>query len=844
MRQNCFRCLQWFLLTGFLLVIWGCASLTETLPAPPAFLTPLKLHGPYDADIPFRESSAIRKASLMDDRLVPYLFMRVANHFEKKGDLQRSVHFFNQAMDEFRKRNNVPGEGTAFYRKISALINSGRTEAAFLALEEMAKKWTDFPCHAFILCSYGYYYLNKGDYTGAQKYFMESLARIPPDSENIDWLLLRRDAAVGCGMAVILADYLPAAARGLSLLGFDETFYQDVRSKMADCLPQLEQIPTLNRDIRHTTVYRYFPEILPPPADCDAYNLLGLAHAIAGRPSEAVKHLHTALSLAKKDDYRLGEADNIFFFSHLYLLDRNPASGIQAAQALDEIAARYQMVAYSIWAKIILAHQARQTGDIGRTIQALDGALALWEENASWISCEKNFRGIRVFSRQTIYETLLDFHVAGGDEKGAFQTAERSKGAFLAERLSSAKIGKTDIMLARIGQIHALRQTMEKNYGKLMSGARGSAFSNAVEKIQNDRKSCRNLLTGIQTEDEALYALIGVAPSRVDEIQRLLDHNTTLFTYYVGEESLYIWAVSKNGFHQEKIRMSRREVDRLVEAWLNAMTIRDKGLADTLGEKVYDTFLKPVIPFVYGDRVGFVSHGTLHNLPFAAMRYVKSYLVDGFSIFQVPHTGILKFLLTDSSMLDTGQAIVLTDESCIEKPYPVTRATPEIDTFKKVYPQAADVVLNNFSVNDLQKLSGNYDIIKVVMQNDFRDPFPAGRCGRSADQPQTGLADVFRLRTRGRLTLLSNCRFGQGRWTTEAGETTLTGAWLYAVSPQMLMKLWNIEEKAEKVFWRTFFENRKKGIGAADALRAAQNGMIHAGYGPSDWAAFILTGRY
>jgi CHAT domain-containing protein len=62
---------------------------------------------------------------------------------------------------------------------------------------------------------------------------------------------------------------------------------------------------------------------------------------------------------------------------------------------------------------------------------------------------------------------------------------------------------------------------------------------------------------------------------------------------------------------------------------------------DAMSEKVYDTLLKPVIPFVRGDRIGILSHGPLGRLPFASMRYVKAYLVDGFSIFYLKHASML-----------------------------------------------------------------------------------------------------------------------------------------------------------------------------------------------------------
>ena len=185
--------------------------------------------------------------------------------------------------------------------------------------------------------------------------------------------------------------------------------------------------------------------------------------------------------------------------------------------------------------------------------------------------------------------------------------------------------------------------------------------------------------------------------------------------------------------------MSRNDVDRLINTYLSAIMSRDKNHTDALAEKLYDTFLKPVIPFVYGDRVGFVPHRTLYNLPFAAMRYMQSYLVDGFTIFHLSHSGLLKQLLPKKSMPGVAKVIILADSPCVEKQQLVAYAGEEMS---------------------------------------------------------------------------------------------------------VITQLWDVEDKPKAALMEMIYKNLEKSSSTADALRAAQNGMIQMGYGPSDWAAFIMTGQY
>lgn len=848
MRHSFFHRMQWFLLIGSLFGLWGCVNMMEAIPTPPAFLAPVQLNGPYDADIPTRETNQIKRASLVQNGAVPYIFISVGAHFESEGDSVRSIHFFNRAIEEFRKRNNAFGEGTAFSRKIAALERYGHVETAGLCIRDMEKKWPGAPLNAFIFYNYGYHYLQKGDYSEARKYFGQALAANSNSSDNPDLLALRRDTELGYGKALVLAEYFPKVAGLLFLMDFDETFYQDIRRNISEGLSHLQQVEVLNNDILKTNVIQYFPEITPLFIECDVRNFMGLAYGIQGQFSEGVKNLEAAIRIAQKNGYRLSEVDSLFFLNQLYLLEHDVRKGKKTALDLETMADKYQLSSYAIWARVMLAHHARRIGDIDQAINSLNEALTLMERNALWLLNVADFRGIAFFKRQDLYEALLELQAGKTDERGAFETAERSKTALLADLLANEMIGKNPLASASVKQIHFYREQMAGDYLRLLSPASGSAvFMNTVARIDKIRRAYADELAGIKEKDGALYSLIGVVPSNAGEIQRLLDNNTTLFTYYVGAKYLYIWVISKNGFHQEKIRMSRREVDWLVHSYRSAMISKDKSQANALSEKVYDAFLKPVIPFVYGDRVGFVPHGALCNLSFASMRYIKSYLVDGFTIFYLPHAGMINPMLSENLMPKTKKVLIFADPQCIEKQQPVRRAGQEMEMLKKIFPQADYYVAANTSRANMQKSTGIYDIIhfasdcylmkETVLDSGLLLPATGQHSGC------LNVRDIVRLQFTGRMTVLNDCRTERGVSSTDAGMLSLVNAWLYAVSPSVVTSLWRVEEKSKAAWVGMFYKNLEKSGNIAEALQAAQNEMIQKGYGPSEWAAFKLTGR-
>jgi len=842
------RYVQVCLLVGCLTGAWGCARVMDAMPERPGVPARVELYGPYDAEIPVREANQIKSLGLMNDWGVPYIFMQVGTHFEAAGDSIRCIHFFNRAREEFRKRHNALGEASAESRKISALIHFGNRRAASLVIEALDRKWSRAPFNAFVFFNYGYYHLKNGNYAKARKYFEQALQANAPAADQPDLLALRRDTELGYSMTLILADYFSSVAGRLGLADFDAAFYRNIRRHASDGLAGLDRVSVLNKRLSRTKVHLYFPEIVPSAIECDVFNYRGLALGLAGRTADAVQSLERAMGLARNTKYHLGEADSAFFLSQVYLLDKNPAEGVKAIDALANIAERYQMVSYAIWAQMMLAHHHKTAGDVDRTMISMDRALALMEENSSWLMPNRDFRGIGHFNRQEIYEALLELAAGKGDERRAFQTAERSKAAVLADRLSGDAMGKTADMSENIKQILFYREQLSEYYERLLSSSNGDAtFRDLVAGIDRGRSAYQQLNRRVEAKDGALYSLIGVVPPTVDDLQRILDNNTTLFTYYVGREHLYIWAVSRSGFRQEKTGLSRGAVEQLVSAYLSALGSKDRSHADVRAEQIYETFLKPVIPFVSGDRVGFVPHGVLCNIPFAAMRYVKSYLVDGFTVFYLPHAGLVQRQPAHKPGKNEKTAIIIADAPCVEKKQSSVCAEGEVNAVKKIFLRAESIVKDDALRDDWRMYAGTYDAIHLIVDHCLMGdaPFdysPSLQAARWRDGCPS-MRDIFRLGLHGNATLLSVCREEKMPAIQGAGRPSWTGAWLYAVSPQIVTQLWDIEHRTKTVLMGMFYSHFKKNGDAAEALREAQNGMIQLRYGPSDWAAFIVTGQ-
>ncbi|MBP7765862.1 MAG: CHAT domain-containing protein [Syntrophaceae bacterium] len=849
MRELLIRRIWWLGLMSALLGLWGCARWTQTLPSAAGFPAPVELSGPYDADIPPQETRALAAARRTDDWAVPYLFLRVAGYFKSRADEGRCLHFLDRAAAEFRRRGNAPGEASAAGRKMAALVRFGRMPETLLTLQTAEFQWSSFPLKAFPLCHRGAYFFKTGDYAAAQNAFRMALEGAAGQPETIDWLTLQRDAALGYAMATLAGGYFPVATARLCLQDLGAGVDEGLRDAAADAVAHLEQVSLLNERIRRTQAFAYDPASLPPSVvwSVDAYRGLGLA--VWGKTAEAAECLEMVRRLAQTSGDPIGEADSLFFINHLYLLTGNAAAGAAAARSLAELADRYQLVSYGVWAQFIAAHHFGRTGHVEQTISALDAALALVEENISWLARQRDFRGICAFGRPALYERLLELYTEKKDFRAAFQTAERAKAAALADRLWSDETGPVAAASEGFRKISACRRRLAQASTALWERQAASfAFEKAAGEVRGARRTCAALGDEIKTTDPRLWALLGAAPPGVEKLQTLLDANTTLFAYAVREKSLYIWAIHQNRIVQEKLPLSRSEVERLTRAWRETLMTRDRQRADALGEKVYDALLKPVIPFVHGDRIGVVPDETLYNLPLAAMRYVKSYLVDGFTLFQLPHTGLLGELPQQPSPSGAGRAVIIAGAPCVKTDRRWTSwAAAEMEALHKVFPRADYLFLNDTSAWRMPGPFPAYDAIHLVLRQYPVGKISAASCASgAADVRQTADPEhdgVFRHALKGAVAVWSVCLPPADAQMEQIGLAAAQAAWLYAVSPVLVTQLWDVEDRSKALFFELFYKNLAKSGSAADALRAAQNAMIAAGNGPSVWAAFVLTGR-
>ncbi len=838
-------CLRLFIL--FLAICCGaCAGLIKPSLPDASFFTPLSLDGPYDADIPPEYVSRLKAANSAGHTFLPYAFLGIAAYFEELGDEERCVHFHERAIAQFRQNGNTTGQAVVEARKIAALMKFGETKRASALTDELENKGAGYLPEAFIVYNRAGLRLQNGDYVRAGLHFRQTLALCADEPDDPEWLMLKRDALYGLGLARLAGGYFTQVAGKLLAGDSDEQLNQKIRDDVPETLSVWEQALAANEKIKQTRAYRFFPEAAPAWLECDLLNYLGLSSGIAGRTQEALSHLEAAARAARAAGYVLGEADSMLFLCHVHLLNKNErVASRRALRTLSETARRLRLVSYSVWAQLLGAHYAREEKDTQQALKATSHALALVEGSSPWYPSRAGVRGGGFFDLQALYEVVVEMEVAEGGETRAFRIAERSKASLMKSRLAH-ELSLMDFPYDQdAGALKLCQAQLSQEYTKLLMPGPPGAVARILQNIELSESSRVLLMERLKNSTSPLGKVYSLSVPEPDELKRLLESNKTVFSYFTGRLGLYVWVVSGKKMRFKELPMTKQEVNRLTDAYRGALMSGDRAAADELAQKAYDAFLKPVIHFVDGDSIGLSLHGPLCRVPFASLRYAGSYLVDGFTIFYLPHAGMVKPSPRPADAVHLKQTLIISDPRCADPSRPAPYNAKELAAVKKIFPKYDELHFTELPTG--RKPSGVYDVLHWSLYDcpggdALDDSYAPGQSAKRRDSCPRA-EDLFEPSLSAKTAFLSSCRPARSS-SGKSGLSALTGVWLYAISPFVVTQLWEVPDTTRGVFIKLYYESLKKSGDTVYSLTVAQNEMIQAGYGPSDWAAFVVSGRY
>jgi CHAT domain-containing protein len=509
----------------------------------------------------------------------------------------------------------------------------------------------------------------------------------------------------------------------------------------------------------------------------------------------------------------------------------------------------------------------------------------------------------------SLVSVLMAQHAAdpnGGHAAQALEISERSRARSLVELLLQGAAGsRTNASAAALDELRTLQRSIRTKAQTLDSpqSPKDPALVASL-KQQLDELTDRYTLAEarLRRENPAAASVAAPEPLSVARIQRdMLDPDTVLLEYWLGEPNSYAWVVSQDSVTAYALA-SRSTIETAAREFQQSIRTRPPARKGKAGETTLDgLLLGPVEHIAAGTRLIVVAPGVLQQVPFAALHLPDGrheLLIDRFEIVHAPSASVVAAVRSlDAGRSSARRGIAIFADPVFEPDDPrvqgraaatagddrasaslLTRAIhsmpaedqrggkvsrlpftrQEADRIAALAPRESvlkvtdfDASLDNVTASSL----GDYRMIHFATHGllNTRTPQLSGlvfslvdRRGRAKDG-FLRLSDVERLRLNADLVVMSGCETALGRSVDGEGIIGLSRGFVVAGARRVVASLWKVDDLATAEMMQRFYTGMLvRHLPPAAALRSAQRQMAaSARWGaPYYWAGFVIQGEW
>jgi CHAT domain-containing protein/Tfp pilus assembly protein PilF len=576
------------------------------------------------------------------------------------GDSQKALEYFNQALPLRRAAGDRPGEALTLLGIATTHESLGRLHEALeyynIALT-LLEAVGDPRGEATALTSIGSTYLKLGESQKAFGYYGRALTLIRAVGDR------RQEASTLSSIGAAYWQPLGDSQKALEYLNQALSLWRaaaggsgavpSLRSGEASTLQRLGAIHGAEGDARRALEYLEQALSLARAIgnqQQEAYDLdtIGIVYgSLLGDPRKALELYEQALTLRRATGDRMGEAITL---SHIGAAHHLSGRLEEAARYLRQALALHREVGDRNGEAETLKQAAgveRDLGHLGEAREQIEAALGIHEGARSQLYSQQ-LRATLTASRQDYYETYIDVLMrlhrerpAAGYDAEALRASERARARGLLEILTESRADiRQGVDAGLLERERSTRQRLSFTAERL---TRLLGERHAPEQEAELRGEVESLLAEYQEVEARIRevspryaALTQPRPLGAPEIRRLLDKDTLLLEYSLGEERSYLWVLSSDGL-QSFVLPRRAAVEEQARKVYELLAARNKSIdfeeADRRRERVAEAdaeypaaagalsqmILAPAAALLKGKRLLVVGDGVLQYLPFAAL---------------------------------------------------------------------------------------------------------------------------------------------------------------------------------------------------------------------------------
>ncbi len=632
-------------------------------------------------------------------------------------------------------------------------------------------------------------------------------------------------------------------------------------------------------------------------------HLYNIAATYAGerRWTEARDYYSQALPLRQKTGDRAGEAFTLGRLGATYV---ETGDFDRAAALLTEALRLADSIGDSQGRALALYHLARVDRAQGRDAEAVDRLQMLldWFESVRSLvpgpDLRASYFATARFAHELLIETLLDLdrrQPHAGFDVRAFETSERARARSMLDLLAESQADiHQGVDRTLVERERGVRAQLASRVDRRIRAAGAGAGSADLTRQDADIDALVDRLDAIRAElrtrSPQFAALTEPRPLTLAEVQaQVLDDDSVLFEYSLGETRSALWVVTRTAVSVFELP-PREAIERLARqayADVSALGAPQTGAPAALARVVFPTDLTPFA----SKRLLIVADGALQYVPFAALpTRAGSPLAVTNEVVSLPSASTLALLRRESAgrAAATGAVAVLADpvfdaadsrvagaartgpaeaqgegllrsasESGLSAFDRLASSREEADAIAALAGRGRALVALDFDASRDLVLSGRLESFRIVHFAthgllDSRRPELSGlvlslvdRRGRRVNG-FLQLNDIYNLKLRADLVVLSACRTALGQDIRGEGLIGMTRAFMYAGAPRVVASLWAVPNRATAELMKRFYTHvLVDRMAPAAALRRAQLDLRKTPRwaAPFFWAGFVLEGE-
>jgi len=835
----------------------------------------------------------------------------LASTVMRLGDLTAARQYYEQVLPKFHQLGLTREEAVVLNNIGTVHKDQGDAREALADYARslpLRRQAGDLRGEATTLMNMGVAYRMLGERTRALDAYQDALplARAAKDND-VESAVLQNLAALYVGIGdttqarPILGLALELSTRSGDRVG--EAFAQGILGvasrldgDLAAARMHLERALELRRDLRD----RYW--------EANTLTHLGAVDRLRHEDARAEESLRAALEIQRAVGDRFGVTYTLLETGALHEQAGRPAA---AKEALGEALASGRSTgdpAAEATCLYRLAQLQRAEGQVGEARAGVEAALSLLESLRSRVAGPSS-RASFFVNAQEVYdleiELLMGSPPAAAGVSLAFDTSERKRARSLLDVLSPAREGVlADLdpdLRAREAGLHDHLAVQIQEQARLAAGrGRGGDVAAMTRTVEDLAGQYADVQARLEAERPAYAALDVSRTATVAGVQQLLDDQTVLIEFSLGQRKSYAWAVTADAI--DAVELPARDViAAAARAYGGGLSTppgdrqaasRSEGVA-AAGLALSRMLLAPLARHLGRERVVIVPDGALQYVPFAALPWpaetargapvtLAAPLIAAHEVVLLPSASVLGALRAEAAhrpraptlLAVVADPVLEPDDPRLARarshlageakgaPLPPFSRLPfsrvEADAITALVAPAASRRAVGFEASRERVLGPalvDARIVHFATHATVDDEYPERSAlilsrfdpeGRARDG-FLRLPDVYGLRLAAELVVLSGCRTALGKDVRGEGLVGLVRGFMYAGAPRVVAALWSVDDRATAVLMKEFY--RKALIAGrpwAAALREAQLAIrSHAQWrDPYYWAGFELQGDW